>query len=212
VQVSFSGSVNDEHTPPPPHTHTHTDTHTLSRLRFSLCRPPAKPYQLSTWCFGPDMQAVPEMRQAQLAATSLFGVGYAVNADHGAGCKLVHFFALFVLSGRADHACLLFTRTSSCHLQHTSSCEAVLCGSPREVSPRGQLRPACRLEVALVRVCGCRRGSSKHRINYSQRRSPLRARAPGANVNLTFFFELTRVAWVLHFSALNGRHQPMTVL
>lgn len=34
------------------------------------------------------MQAVPEMRQAQLAATTLPKVGYAVNADHGAGCTI----------------------------------------------------------------------------------------------------------------------------
>ena len=42
--------------------------------------------QLSTWCDTP-VDAIPQMRQAQLAATALPYVGYGVNADHGAGCK-----------------------------------------------------------------------------------------------------------------------------
>lgn len=40
--------------------------------------------QLSTWCSG---DAIPIMREAQMAALTLGGVGYGVNADHGAGCK-----------------------------------------------------------------------------------------------------------------------------
>merc|ERR1719407_398711 len=42
--------------------------------------------QLSTWC-GHGL-AVPEMRDAQLAALALQKVGYATNADHGAGCNI----------------------------------------------------------------------------------------------------------------------------
>jgi len=44
--------------------------------------------QLSTWC--PDQPlVVPELRQAQMAALKLTGkIGYATNADHGAGCNI----------------------------------------------------------------------------------------------------------------------------
>lgn len=42
--------------------------------------------QLSTWCKDP--QAIPEMREAQMAALKLSKVGYATNADHGAGCNI----------------------------------------------------------------------------------------------------------------------------
>jgi len=40
--------------------------------------------QLSTWCAG---DAIPIMRDAQLKALGP-GVGYATNADHGAGCNI----------------------------------------------------------------------------------------------------------------------------
>lgn len=43
--------------------------------------------QLSTWC-PPDPEAVPMLREAQMAALSLPKVGYATNADHGAGCNI----------------------------------------------------------------------------------------------------------------------------
>jgi len=42
--------------------------------------------QLSTWCGG--VQDIPEMRRAQMTALKLSNVGYAVNADHGAGCNI----------------------------------------------------------------------------------------------------------------------------
>lgn len=42
--------------------------------------------QISTWCnWG---LGVPELREAQLAAASLNNVGFATNADHGAGCNI----------------------------------------------------------------------------------------------------------------------------
>jgi len=42
--------------------------------------------QLSTWCG--DVQSIPEVREAQMAAVKLPKVGYATNADHGAGCNI----------------------------------------------------------------------------------------------------------------------------
>ena len=42
--------------------------------------------QLSTWCVAGD--PIPLLREAQMAALALGGVGYAVNADHGAGCNI----------------------------------------------------------------------------------------------------------------------------
>merc|ERR1719240_217710 len=42
--------------------------------------------QLSTWCANPD--AIAEMRDAQMAAMALPNIGYATNADHGAGCNI----------------------------------------------------------------------------------------------------------------------------
>ena len=41
--------------------------------------------ELSTWCAGP---AVALLRDAQYAAVALGGVGFGVNADHGAGCNI----------------------------------------------------------------------------------------------------------------------------
>lgn len=43
--------------------------------------------QLSTWCGG-HHAAQPELRDAQMAALALPMVGYATNADHGAGCNI----------------------------------------------------------------------------------------------------------------------------
>jgi sialate O-acetylesterase len=43
--------------------------------------------QLSTWCH-PNPSAVAQMRQAQMAALNLSKVGYATNADWGAGCSI----------------------------------------------------------------------------------------------------------------------------
>jgi len=43
--------------------------------------------QLSTWCPG-DVLDVATMRVAQMAALKLPKVGYATNADHGAGCNI----------------------------------------------------------------------------------------------------------------------------
>ena len=42
--------------------------------------------QLSTWGVAGD--AVPLLRVAQMAAVTTQGAGYAVNADHGAGCNI----------------------------------------------------------------------------------------------------------------------------
>jgi len=42
--------------------------------------------QLSTWCGRPV--AIAAMREAQMAALALPKVGYATNADHGAGCNI----------------------------------------------------------------------------------------------------------------------------
>ena len=42
--------------------------------------------QLSTWCVAGD--AIPLMRVAQMAAVTTQNAGYAVNADHGAGCNI----------------------------------------------------------------------------------------------------------------------------
>eukprot|EP01047_Picozoa_sp_COSAG01_P020338 COSAG01_NODE_1156_length_11478_cov_3.862642_2_plen_264_part_00 len=42
--------------------------------------------QLSTWCKATD--GIPRMRAAQMSATRLDMVGYASNADHGAGCNI----------------------------------------------------------------------------------------------------------------------------
>lgn len=42
--------------------------------------------QLSTWCVAGD--AIPLIRVAQMAAVTTQGAGYAVNADHGAGCNV----------------------------------------------------------------------------------------------------------------------------
>jgi sialate O-acetylesterase len=42
--------------------------------------------QLSTWCASPV--AIAEIRDAQMAAVALPNVGYATNADHGAGCNI----------------------------------------------------------------------------------------------------------------------------
>ena len=41
--------------------------------------------ELSTWCAGP---AVSLLRDAQYAAVTLQNAGFAVNADHGAGCNI----------------------------------------------------------------------------------------------------------------------------
>ena len=42
---------------------------------------------LSTWCPA-DAALVPGMRSSQMAAQKLPKVGYATNADHGAGCNI----------------------------------------------------------------------------------------------------------------------------
>ena len=42
--------------------------------------------QLSTWCG--EVLGIPEMREAQMEALKLDMVGYATNADHGAGCNI----------------------------------------------------------------------------------------------------------------------------
>jgi hypothetical protein len=42
---------------------------------------------LSTWCPA-DAMLIPGMRNAQMAAQKLPKVGYATNADHGAGCNI----------------------------------------------------------------------------------------------------------------------------
>jgi sialate O-acetylesterase len=42
--------------------------------------------ELSTWCVNGS--SVAELRDAQYNALPLGGVGYAVNADHGAGCNI----------------------------------------------------------------------------------------------------------------------------
>ena len=42
--------------------------------------------QLSTWCKPTD--GIPRMRAAQMSAMRLDMVGYATNADHGAGCNI----------------------------------------------------------------------------------------------------------------------------
>ena len=42
--------------------------------------------QLSTWCGSPEL--IPQMRETQMAALRLPMVGYATNADHGAGCNI----------------------------------------------------------------------------------------------------------------------------
>ena len=50
--------------------------------------------QLSTWCFGGspsspyDINAIPYMREAQMAAATLPTVGWATNADKGDGCNI----------------------------------------------------------------------------------------------------------------------------
>lgn len=44
--------------------------------------------QLSTWCSPDAPQAIPLMRDAQLAALRLPNVGFATNADHGMGCNI----------------------------------------------------------------------------------------------------------------------------
>jgi len=41
--------------------------------------------ELSTWCDGVPVAL---LRDAQYAAVALGGVGYALNADHGAGCNI----------------------------------------------------------------------------------------------------------------------------
>eukprot|EP00797_Seminavis_robusta_P034174 Sro80_g043100.2 (222) ;mRNA; f:62557-63222 len=43
--------------------------------------------QLSTWC-PPTPEAVPLLRQSQMAALKLNNVGYSTNADMGAGCNI----------------------------------------------------------------------------------------------------------------------------
>merc|ERR1740121_834331 len=43
--------------------------------------------QLSTWC-PPFPSGVAMMRDAQMSALGLQNVGYATNADHGAGCTI----------------------------------------------------------------------------------------------------------------------------
>ena len=43
--------------------------------------------QLSTWCALP-VDSLPQMRSAQMDAMALRNVGYATNADHGAGCNI----------------------------------------------------------------------------------------------------------------------------
>jgi hypothetical protein len=42
--------------------------------------------ELSTWCVPGN--PIPLLRDAQMAALALGGVGYGVNADHGAGCNV----------------------------------------------------------------------------------------------------------------------------
>merc|ERR1719440_2161381 len=42
--------------------------------------------QLSTWCASPE--GIAGIRDAQMAAVALPKVGYATNADHGAGCNI----------------------------------------------------------------------------------------------------------------------------
>ena len=42
--------------------------------------------ELSTWCVAGD--AIPLMRDAQLAAVTMQDAAYAVNSDHGAGCDI----------------------------------------------------------------------------------------------------------------------------
>jgi hypothetical protein len=46
--------------------------------------------QLATWCTSDasNNASIAQMRDAQLAAIVLPGVGYATNADHGFGCDI----------------------------------------------------------------------------------------------------------------------------
>ena len=125
------------------------------------------PPQLSTWCVSPDFLAIPEMRQAQLAAAALPYVGYGVNADHGAGCKRV-------AEGRGGEGRAQRTSrhhappppTSHRRTQHPPAREAILLRAPRLVRPRAHLRSERPVEVALLRL----RFSPGHRRR-SDRRS-----------------------------------------
>ena len=54
------------------------------RARFEVPKAYFGYVQLSTWCAG----GIPEMRRAQMEALRLPMVGYATNADHGAGCNI----------------------------------------------------------------------------------------------------------------------------
>ena len=42
--------------------------------------------QLSTFCAPYAIEHLPQLREQQLASLVLPNVGYATNADHGAGC------------------------------------------------------------------------------------------------------------------------------
>jgi hypothetical protein len=57
------------------------------RQNFAVPEPAFFGYiELSTWCVPGS--PIPLLRDAQLAAVALGGVGYGINADHGAGCNI----------------------------------------------------------------------------------------------------------------------------
>ncbi len=89
---------------PPPPTHSHAEANTANaatanayaclfpsmiqswRTNFGVPSAYFGFIQLSTWCVAGD--AIPLLRVAQMSAVSTQGAGYAVNADHGAGCNI----------------------------------------------------------------------------------------------------------------------------
>jgi hypothetical protein len=126
------------------------------------------------------MQAVPEMRQAQLAALALPRVGFAVNADHGAGCKSVTAWHASTVhhSARHSNALHVHVRVTPLYLQHPSACKAVLLCAPRKFGLSGHLCPNHTVEVALVCV-SCRSGYRWRSDSYTERCSTQRARIAG---------------------------------
>ena len=100
--------------------------------------------QLSTWCTSDasNNASIAQMRDAQLAAIVLPGVGYATNADHGFGCD-IRARALEPSGGgltHSPHAPASRTRLPPRPSLRRPARQAVRGGTPRQLSARAALQ------------------------------------------------------------------------
>ena len=100
--------------------------------------------QLSTWCTSDasNNASIAQMRDAQLAAIVLPGVGYATNADHGFGCD-IRARALEPSGGgltHSPHAPASCTRLTHPPLSSRPEGQAVRGRTPRQLGTRAALQ------------------------------------------------------------------------